>query len=103
MGAQRDLVSVTRASENRVFYRQFPTYPEDQALGHPRWYGASFDLKDSATWGPPDETAETTFTTKRGRTYRVRLQGWHNLLMRGKRDLPMHRYSFTFQTAPPRV
>ena len=23
------------------------------------------------------------------------MQGWHNLLMRGKRDLPMHRYPFT--------
>jgi hypothetical protein len=103
VGAQRNLVSVTRASDNRVFYRQFPTYPEDQALGHPRWYGASFDLKDSATWGPPNETAETTFTTKRGRTYRAQLHGWHNLLRRGKRDLPMHRYSFTFQTAPLRV
>lgn len=95
VGAERNLVSVTRAPDNRVFYRQFPTQPGDQEPGHPRWYGASFDLKDSATWGPPDETAETTLTTKRGRTYRVQLQGWHTLLMRGKRDLPMHRYPFT--------
>ena len=52
-------------------------------------------MKDSTTWGPPDETAETTFTTKEGCIYRVQLQGWHNLLMRGKRGLPMHRYPFT--------
>jgi len=92
-------VSVTRAPDNRVFYRQFSPEPEELGQGHPRWYGVSFDLKDSTMWGPPDETAETTFTTKRGRIYRVRLLGWHNLLMRGKRDLPMHHYPFTLLRA----
>jgi len=95
VGAQRNLVCVTRAADNRVFYRQFPTEAWETGAGHPRWYGESFDLKDDTTWKPPDATAETTFTTKRKRTYRVQLQGWHNLLMHGKRDLPMHRYPFT--------
>jgi hypothetical protein len=99
LGTQRNLVTVTRAADNRVFYRQFSAEPEESGQGHPRWYGTSFDLKDSTTWGPPDETAETTFTTKRGRTYRVQLQGWHNLLMRGKRDLPMQHYPFTLLRA----
>ena len=27
------------------------------------------------------------------------LQGWRNVLMRGKRDLPMHRYPFTLVRA----
>jgi hypothetical protein len=95
LGTQRNLVTVTRAADNRVFYRQFSAEPKESNSGHPRWYGTPFELKKSATWGPPDETAETTFTTKRGRTYRVQLQGWHNLLMRGKYDLPMQRYPFT--------
>jgi hypothetical protein len=94
VGKHRHLVSVTRTAENRVFYRQAPP-PSATSPGHPCWYGERFDLKDVTTWGPPDETAETTFTTKRGRTYRVCLQGWHNLLKRGQRDLPMHRYPFT--------
>lgn len=95
VGPHRNLVSVTRIAENRVFYRQFPAEQGNSGQGHPRWYGERFDLKDSTTWGPPDEAAETTFTTKEGRTHRVQMQGWHNLLMRGKRDLPMHRYPFT--------
>lgn len=95
VGRHHNLVSVTRVAENRVFYRQFLAEPGDRGRGHPRWYGEPFDLKDNTTWGPPDETAETTFTTKGGRTYRVQLQGWHNLLRRGKRGLPMHRYPFT--------
>jgi hypothetical protein len=93
------LVSVTRAAENRVFYRQWVAAAGFHSQGHPTWYGTPFDLKDSRTWGVPDVTAETTFTTRKGRTYRVRLQGWHNLLMRGKRDLPMHRYPFTLLRA----
>jgi hypothetical protein len=95
MRQHRNLVCVTRLAENRVFYRPFPVEPKEVGRGHPHWYGAPFDLKDPTTWGPADETAETTFTTKQGRTYRVQLQGWHNLLMRGKQDLPMHRYPFT--------
>jgi hypothetical protein len=95
VGRHRNLVSVTRVAENRVFYRQFPAEHENRGQGHPRWYGERFDLKDSTTWGPPDETVETPFTTKRGCICRLQMQGWHNLLMRGKRDLPMHRYPFT--------
>jgi hypothetical protein len=99
VGHLPNLVTVTRAAENRVFYRQ-PSPPEgNRSQGHPTWYGASFNLKDPRTWGTPEVTATTTFTTKKGRTYRLQLQGWHNLLMRGKRDLPMHRYPFTLVRA----
>jgi hypothetical protein len=89
LGPLRNLVTVTRAADNRVFSRQFSADPAESSVGHPRWYGTPFDLKDSTTWGTPDATAETTFTTQRGRTYRVQLQGWHNLLMHGKQHLPM--------------
>ncbi len=96
LGAQPNLVSVTRAPEHRVFYQQFEVpREEERKRGHPHWYGAPFVLKDSATWGPPDETTEATFTSQKGRTYQVQLQAWHNLLMHGKRGLPMHRYPFT--------
>jgi hypothetical protein len=95
VGAHRNLVSVTRLAENRVCYRQFRAKRAVRGSGHPRWYGQPFDLKESTTWGLPDECAETTFTTKRGRTYRVHLQAWHNLLRRGKCGLPMQRYPFT--------
>ena len=39
--------------------------------GHPTWYGRPFDLQDATTWGPPAETAATTHTSRRGRTYTV--------------------------------
>jgi hypothetical protein len=78
-----NLLNVARASSNRVFYRQPSSVPEKRGKGHPTWYGERFDLKDSSTWGKPDQVQETTFTSRKKRTYRVCLQGWHNLLMRG--------------------
>jgi hypothetical protein len=90
-----NLVNIARVSSNRVFYRQFPLVEEKSGKGHPTWYGERFDLKDSSTWGEPDEVQETTFTTRKKCTYRVRLEGWHNLLMRGKKGFPMHKHPFT--------
>jgi len=91
-----NLVNVARLRSNRVLYR-LPSAPDPNTSqkGHPTWYGQRFDLRDSTTWGQLDEVAQTTFTTRRGRTYTVYLEGWHDLLMRGKRDIPMHRYPFT--------
>lgn len=91
-----NLVSVARLRGNRVLYcLPPPPGPHDRQRGHPTWYGPRFDLRDPTTWREPDEVAQTTYTTRRGRTYTVYLAGWHNLLMRGKRDLPMYRYPFT--------
>jgi hypothetical protein len=63
--------------------------------GHPRWYGERFSSKDPTTWGEADAVEETNLTTCKGHIYRVQLEGWHDLLMRGKKDLPMHQKPFT--------
>jgi len=91
----KNLVNVVRVRGNRVFYRQAPLVEGKRAKGHPIWYGERFDLQDPSTWGEPDMVEEDTFTTHKGRVYRVQLEGWRNLLMRSKRDLPMHRHPFT--------
>ncbi len=89
-----NLVVVTRVRSNRVFYNA----PEPKIIpskGHPRWYGAKFDLKDEATWHEPTEVAQTNFTTKKGRLLQVRIQSWSDMLMRGSHDSPMHSLPFT--------
>jgi hypothetical protein len=91
----KNLVNVVRARSNRVFYRQPPPLEGKRGPGHPTWYGERFDLKDASTWGEPDVMEETTLTTRKGRTYRVRLEGWQDMLMTGKWDLPMHKHPFT--------
>jgi len=97
----KNLVTVTRAANNRVFYRQPATLPSDQKAGkgHPVWYGKPFRLKDDATWDAPDETFTTDYISRRGKRYTLHLEGWRDLLMRGKKDRPMHRHPFTLVRA----
>jgi hypothetical protein len=91
----KNLVNVVRSRSNRVFYRQPLPVEGKRKPGRPPWYGEPFSLKDPTTWGEPEAVEETTLTTCKGHTCRVQLEGWHDLLMRGKRDLPMHQKPFT--------
>jgi len=91
----KNLVEVVRSRGNRVFFRQPPPVKGKRPQSHPTWYGERFDLKDASTWGKPDMVEETSLTTRKGRTYQVRLEGWRDMSMTGKRDLPMHKYPFT--------
>ena len=94
----RALVTITRVRGNRSFYRRARQTTEKAKRGHPTWYGDRFSLKDPSTWHPPDEEVTTTRISRRGRRYRVEIQAWHDMLMRGKlkpKAIPMHRYPFT--------
>ena len=68
-----NLVVVTRVRSNRVFY-QSPEPIAKPSKGHPKWYGAKFDLKDETTWPQPAEVVQTDFTTKRGRLLNVTIR-----------------------------
>jgi len=90
-----NLVTIARVRSNRVFYRQYQAPPAKRKCGKPRSYGERFALREPETWHTPDEQFETTHTSQRGRTYTVKIQAWHNMLMRGTRDHPMHNQPFT--------
>lgn len=94
VGAYDNHVEVVRVATNRVFHR-FPCQASAAAGGgHPTWYGVPFELKNEATWGTPDDAAEVSWETRAGRKLTVKLQRWHDLLMPGKRDAPMHQRPF---------
>lgn len=89
-----DTVTITRLRSNRVLY--LPPEPvEKPPRGHPRWYGARFALADTRTWPTPDESVTRTETGARGETYRVEIQAWRDIRMRGQRGCPMHLHPFT--------
>lgn len=96
-----NLVVVSRVAANRVFYRQPPVLPAGtkRRKGRPHWYGDRFSLKDPDTWDEPDETHTDVYTSRGGRTYTLELLGWHDLLMRGKKNVPMHQHPFTLVRA----
>ncbi|MCZ7666477.1 MAG: transposase [Chloroflexi bacterium] len=96
----RDLVSVARIRGTRVLYRQFvPNSNETKRpVGCPRRYGERFALQEPETWHQPDEHVTVMESSRRGKTYRIEIKAWHNMLMPGKRKpkrLPMHRHPFT--------
>ena len=97
LAALPNWVSVIRLASNRVVYYPPPTpsEPPPPTVGHPTWYGPRFALNAAQTWGPPDQEAHTTFTTRPGRPYTVQLQGWCNLRMRGADGVAMHDHPFT--------
>jgi hypothetical protein len=93
---EENLVIVSRIRSNRVFFQSPVLSADSSGRGHPTWYGERFDLKDEKTWHQPNEVAHTTYQTRRGqRTIEVTISAWHNLLMRGSKDIPMHECPFT--------
>jgi len=93
-----NLVTIARVRGTRTFYRPASLSNSHSHRGHPRWYGKPFSLQDPQTWPAPDETVSVSFTSRRERVYRVEIEAWYDMLMRGKRKpifIPMYRYPFT--------
>ncbi len=90
-----DLVTISRLRSNRTLYRQPTPVIGKRSAGHPSWYGERFSLKEPDTWHNPDETIELPHTTRRGRSCTIHIQRWHDMLMAGKKNYPMHKHPFT--------
>ncbi len=91
-----NLVTIARVKSNRTFYHQFqPETEMDKSVGHPRWYGDPFKLSATHGRANPDETLIRWETSPQGKQYRVEIEAWHNMLMRGKRGVPMHQHPFS--------
>jgi len=91
----KNLVILVRVRGNRTFYRMPEQDDSPSGKGHPVWYGTSFDMKAPPTWGDPDATEVVSLTLRNGRVCQVEIEAWHNVLMRGERDIPMHEHPFT--------
>jgi hypothetical protein len=91
----KDVVQIARVRCDRVFYRTAVLDNAVAGAGHPHWFGEAFDLKNADAWGKPNEQLSVAHTTGNGKTFTVQIQAWHNLLMRGKKKLPMHQHPFT--------
>ncbi len=97
--AYSNLITIARFAGNRTVYRPAPPPPPSPGKGHPTWFGAPMSLTKPETWDVPDETTLTTWTSRKGQEYTVHIEGWHNMLVRGKWGLPMHQYPFTLVRA----
>ena len=93
-GSQFDnLVTIARVRGNRTFYQKY-NETDKSKKGHPTWYGERFSLNEPQTWHEPDSVAETTFTSRRGNQYFIKIEAWENMLMKGKDGRQMHKHPF---------
>lgn len=94
MTEHENLVIIAQVRSNRVFYRMPSPDETSTGPGHPTWYGQPFDLKEPNTWGKPDQVMEITYTSHGGHTHKIQLECWHDMLMRGTSQYPMHQHPF---------
>lgn len=66
-------------------------------LGRPSFFDISnpFKLKESESWGKPNDREEITWQTKKGKNHSVEIMAWNNLRMRGHRDAPIQNTPIT--------
>jgi hypothetical protein len=92
-----NLVTIVRSRGNRKYY--FPAAVQTRSTrGHAPWYGQRLKLNDPGSLPPPEEEFTFSQTACRGKTQRVQIQAWKNVVMRGKYKpvrLPMQDYPFT--------
>jgi DDE superfamily endonuclease len=88
-----NLVVAARLRSNRKLYFQ-PQALSTTDKGHPFWYGKALKLRNANRYRASQEI-NTTYISRSGVTFNVRVKAWDNLLMRGKKDCPMHDQPLT--------
>jgi len=94
-GTYANLVTISRLRSNRTVYCQPEPEVCNTGKGHPTWFGRPFKLPDPETWHEPDEVIERAYPSYRGHPQTMHIRAWHNMLMRGKKNCPLHKYPFT--------
>jgi len=91
----QNLVTVARSRSSRVFY-QSPVISETPVgKGHPTWYGERFAIKEPDTWHEPTAVSQLSYKNRSGRIVNVTITAWANMLMRGGKATPTHKFPFT--------
>jgi hypothetical protein len=91
----QNLVTVARSRSNRVFYQSPVILEPPVGKGHPTWYGARFALKEPDTWSQPSAVTQLLYENRHERIINVTITAWANMLMRGGKGQPTHKFPFT--------
>jgi len=84
-------VLLTRLSPTRKFYQRHEYNPKDISRRGPTpKYGTPFKLSEPDTHPTPDDTTKIIFHKTDNTDWRLKIERFDNLLIRGKKDLPLH-------------
>lgn len=77
-----NLIYVFRVNTKRNVF-SMPIVDHVVQRGRNKEYGDKMSLFDPGTHRKPDQIAETNWLTRKGKIYRVIIEGWNDMLMRG--------------------
>jgi hypothetical protein len=96
VSTEKNLVMIARLNSTRNVYlpAEKPTEKTTPPRGRKKEYGEKINLSALETHPACDETATTTWTTRKGKDYTVDIAAWNSMLMRGSRTFKAAEQSF---------
>ena len=92
-GLGKQALLLSRLNSTRTLY--FPYIGEQKSKGSVKKYGEAFKLHDAETWSEPDDIDEDLeLILKNGKIYQAKFQRWNGLIIKGKKNKPMHNKLF---------
>lgn len=91
-----DLVHIFRVNMKRnLFCTPAVDSSKIPGRGRKKEYGAKMSLHNSDTHPEPDKKSETAWQTRAGKIYRVIIDSWENMLMRGSKNYRSAQHPMT--------
>ena len=87
---QANLVHIFRLNSKRNIF-QMPAEPS-KAVGRKKEFGQKMNLRHSNTHLPCDRAVQTSQLSKKGRTLKIKIKCWDNMLLRGSRQFRSSKY-----------
>lgn len=92
---QENLIHLFRLNSKRNLFYPPPPSSQTGKAGRHKEFGRKMKLGDPSTYAPCDERASTQWTSRRGRSYSVTINSWHNMLLRGSRAFRSSQHPLT--------
>lgn len=92
--SQENLIHIFRLNSKRNIF--FSPMDESENItkkgGRKREFGTKMNLGESETHPPSDQSATTDWVSNKGKKYKVSIQVWRNMLLRGSREFRSSQY-----------
>lgn len=90
---EKNLILLCRMNANRNVYLT-SEHDNEKKTGRPKVYGEKMKLNNEEMHKTADEESETTWSSRKGKQYRVIIKCWKNILLRGSRKFNSSKNPF---------
>ncbi|NRB21752.1 transposase [Candidatus Dependentiae bacterium] len=93
-GKNPKLIHIFRLNSKRNVFH-LPTVSNIPQRGRKKIYGAKMSLSNPGTHRSPDHQSETARLARTGKLYRIKIEAWDNMLMRGSKQIDARKHALT--------